>query len=160
MTGSKNQIFSATLLPLPLPVLLLISQSELCRHLKSTMDKIVNKEMPRKPYAIDEDGEVIMILENANAPFAVWSENKKDVEISQESETKKEITKYEYRIQVSAKHLMLASPVFKKTLSGGWEESITLAKKGPVEIKVDSWDVGAFVIFYEDYPLSTQCHTA
>lgn len=106
------------------------------------------KEMTDKTHVIDEDGEVIIILENANAPFAVWSDNEQDVEIPQESETKNDETaKNEYRIQVSAKHLMLASPVFKKALSGGWKESFTFVNKRSVEIKVDSWDIGAFVIF-------------
>ncbi|OJJ88525.1 uncharacterized protein ASPGLDRAFT_162963 [Aspergillus glaucus CBS 516.65] len=104
--------------------------------------------MTDKTHVIDEDGEVIIILENANAPFAVWSDNEQDVEIPQELETKNDETaKNEYRIQVSAKHLMLASPVFKKTLSGGWKESFNFVNKGSVEIKVDSWDIGAFVIF-------------
>jgi hypothetical protein len=50
------------------------------------------------------------------------------------------------RIQVSAKHLMFASSVFKKILTGGWKESITYLQKGSVEITTESWDTEAFLI--------------
>lgn len=51
-------------------------------------------------------------------------------------------------IQVSAKHLMLASPVFKSMLTGSWKESVTFSKlqKGYIEITTESWDVDAFLI--------------
>lgn len=50
------------------------------------------------------------------------------------------------RIQVSAKHLMFASPVFKRLLTGGWKESIAYFQKGSVEITADGWDVEALII--------------
>ncbi|KAL3472861.1 hypothetical protein BJX99DRAFT_261927 [Aspergillus californicus] len=43
-------------------------------------------------------------------------------------------------IQVSAKHLTLASPVFKQNLNGGWKE------KGSVEIFAEGWDIDAFLV--------------
>lgn len=56
--------------------------------------------------------------------------------------------KQEYiRIRVSAKHLMLASPVLKKTLSGGWKESALFAKKGSIDLVVQGWDLEAFLLF-------------
>lgn len=51
-----------------------------------------------------------------------------------------------FRIQVSAKHLILASPVFKKILTGGWKESVTYLQKGSVEITAESWDLEALLI--------------
>jgi hypothetical protein len=51
-----------------------------------------------------------------------------------------------FRIQVSAKHLMLASPMLKKTLSGGWKESVSLLNKGSVEITVHNWDLEALLL--------------
>ncbi|KAL4772406.1 hypothetical protein BDW60DRAFT_222340 [Aspergillus nidulans var. acristatus] len=51
-----------------------------------------------------------------------------------------------FRIQVSAKHLILASSVFRKILTGGWKESITYLQKGSVEITADSWDLDALLI--------------
>ncbi|KAJ5903149.1 hypothetical protein N7504_005532 [Penicillium tannophilum] len=51
-----------------------------------------------------------------------------------------------FRIQVSAKHLTFASPVFKKLLTGGWKESITYFQKGSVEITAETWDIDALMI--------------
>ncbi|KAL4861605.1 hypothetical protein BDV12DRAFT_180004 [Aspergillus spectabilis] len=51
-----------------------------------------------------------------------------------------------FRIQVSAKHLTLASPVFKQILTGGWKESATLLQKGSVEISAKGWDIDAFLV--------------
>jgi hypothetical protein len=51
-----------------------------------------------------------------------------------------------FRIQVSAKHLMLASSVFKKILTGGWKESVTYLQKGSVEITTEAWDIEALLI--------------
>lgn len=50
------------------------------------------------------------------------------------------------RIQVSAKHLMLASPVFKKALTGKWKEGSTFVGTGSVVITTEGWDVEAFLI--------------
>jgi hypothetical protein len=35
-----------------------------------------------------------------------------------------------FRIQVSAKHLIFASSIFKKILTGGWKESVAYLEKG------------------------------
>jgi hypothetical protein len=51
-----------------------------------------------------------------------------------------------FRIQVSAKHLMLASSVFKKILTGGWKESVAYLQKGSVEITTEGWDIEALLI--------------
>ncbi|EQL37997.1 hypothetical protein BDFG_01014 [Blastomyces dermatitidis ATCC 26199] len=51
-----------------------------------------------------------------------------------------------YRIQVSAKHLTLASPVFKKTFTGGWKESVNFLESCSVEITMDGWDLEALLI--------------
>lgn len=50
------------------------------------------------------------------------------------------------RIQVSAKHLIFVSSVFKKMLSGTWKESIAFLQKGLVEVTAESWDLEAFLI--------------
>lgn len=64
-----------------------------------------------------------------------------------------------FYIQVSAKHLIFASPVFKGILTGGWKESISYLQKGSVEITADSWDIEAFLVVlhaihgkYKDIP--------
>ncbi|OJI99232.1 hypothetical protein ASPVEDRAFT_50748 [Aspergillus versicolor CBS 583.65] len=51
-----------------------------------------------------------------------------------------------FRIQVSAKHLILASSVFKKILTGGWKESVTFLKERSVEITAEGWDIEALLI--------------
>ncbi|KAE8396833.1 hypothetical protein BDV37DRAFT_277353 [Aspergillus pseudonomiae] len=61
-----------------------------------------------------------------------------------------------FRIQVSAKHLILSSPVFKKTLTGGWQESFLLLKKGSVEITVFGWDLEAFIILMDIFHCQPQ----
>jgi hypothetical protein len=55
-------------------------------------------------------------------------------------------SKVDVRIQVSAKHLMLASPVFKRALTGKWKEGSTFVGTGSVEITTEGWDVEAFLI--------------
>ncbi|KAJ5654534.1 hypothetical protein N7490_001537 [Penicillium lividum] len=51
-----------------------------------------------------------------------------------------------FRIQVSAKHMMFASQVFKNILTGGWKESIGYMKKGSVEVTAESWNIEALLI--------------
>lgn len=41
---------------------------------------------------------------------------------------------------------MLASRVFRKTLSGEWKEGHTLADKGSTEIRLSDWNFGALLI--------------
>ncbi|KAI7976404.1 hypothetical protein EIK77_000229 [Talaromyces pinophilus] len=63
-------------------------------------------------------------------------------------DTDKYQSEHNVYIQVSAKHLMLASPVFKSMLTGSWKESVTSSKlqNGSIEISTDSWDIDAFLI--------------
>ena len=51
------------------------------------------------------------------------------------------------RIRASAKHLTLASPVFKSLLLGGWKESSSFLDKGSTELTVSGWDLEAFLVF-------------
>lgn len=128
--------------------------------------------MDQPTHIIDPDGEVMIILSNANAPFPpeasvtekpneVPLEKKDDDESSestmsdvlgddkkgvQQNDSNKDLTKPRFCIQVSAKHLTTASPVFKKLLTGSWKESVTFLQKGSVEITTESWDIEAFLI--------------
>ncbi|EDP50765.1 conserved hypothetical protein [Aspergillus fumigatus A1163] len=61
-----------------------------------------------------------------------------------------------FRIQVSAKHLTLASPIFKETLSGRWKEGLRLLKEGSVEIPIRNWDLEAFLILMDILHCQTQ----
>jgi hypothetical protein len=118
-------------------------------------------EMDQLEHIIDPDGEVIIELRNANAPFAEWkseiisldsegseldsTEVEENIDQTQHNAGKDSAAKC-FRIQVSAKHLMLASPVFKKLLGGGWKENATFLQKGSVEITAEGWDIEAFLI--------------
>ncbi|KAJ5801629.1 uncharacterized protein N7518_003697 [Penicillium psychrosexuale] len=121
-------------------------------------------------HAIDPDGEVIIVLRNANSPFAqapgittpgmTLSESshcfKSPAEVIKISVTypgkptnndpATEAQACELSIQVSAKHLIFASSVFKSILTGAWKESITYMEKGSVEITAESWDFEALLI--------------
>ncbi|KAJ5135222.1 uncharacterized protein N7515_004500 [Penicillium bovifimosum] len=145
-------------------------------------------------HIIDPDGEVIIILRNADCPFAQPAETPtsgdSDQGLDGEAQSPVELSKAQLqsleektlkkgkldanltapestspneepaaeedlaaspdldclRIQVSAKHLMFASPVFKRMLTGGWKESILYAQKGSVEVTAESWDVEALLI--------------
>ncbi|RAL02499.1 uncharacterized protein BO80DRAFT_379015 [Aspergillus ibericus CBS 121593] len=154
-------------------------------------------------HIIDPDGEVIIILRNANAPFAQPDEDiiagvasdplkasdsvqslaaeagrpgaegisstathaPSPIEESSSASTEEPPAEEQpveeqaetgsspespdedcIRIQVSAKHLIFASSVFKKTLTGGWKESVTYLQKGSVEITAEGWDLVALLI--------------
>lgn len=80
------------------------------------------------------------------------SEPESEPEYEAVDEFTREIDQYQSEdvvfIQVSAKHLMLASPVFKAMLTGSWKERIPFSQlqKGSIEITAESWDVDAFLI--------------
>lgn len=128
--------------------------------------------MEQPTHTIDPDGEVMIILSNANVPFAPEASiTKQNVEKADDEDDDKS-TEFEmsefttgdsgvhhndrnndkesnsphFCIQASAKHLTSASPVFKKLLTGSWKESITFQQKGYVEITTESWDIEAFLI--------------
>ncbi|RHZ65380.1 hypothetical protein CDV55_106425 [Aspergillus turcosus] len=63
-----------------------------------------------------------------------------------ETEVAEQLDESCFRIQVSAKHLILASSFFKKLLKGAWKESLTYLQKGSVEITADTWDIEALLI--------------
>ncbi|KAJ5945989.1 hypothetical protein N7454_002828 [Penicillium verhagenii] len=123
-----------------------------------------DKNMSHSTHIIDPDGEVIIMLRNANSPFAQMPEDrtlgKKVIGVNvpvivdkinapeeniPEEGVHKEATS-EIRIQVSAKHVMFASSFFKKSLTGLWKESMSYQQEGSVEITADGWDLGAFLI--------------
>ncbi|KAL4936611.1 hypothetical protein BDV06DRAFT_233252 [Aspergillus oleicola] len=124
-------------------------------------------------HVLDSRGEVILVILNSNAPFADWiPPSGEDVKSSHPSkqvttqEQKKNDTNLEdsaqdtedvpdasaenvnpdVRIQVSARHLMLGSPVFDKMLSGNWAEGRELKEIGSIELSMDGWDIEALLV--------------
>ncbi|KAJ9205085.1 hypothetical protein DTO164E3_1708 [Paecilomyces variotii] len=69
-----------------------------------------------------------------------------DHNFAQQDNREETLKEKSFRIQVSAKHLVLASPVFKQILTGGWKESVTYLQKGSVEITTEGWDIEALLI--------------
>ncbi|OAX83944.1 hypothetical protein ACJ72_01685 [Emergomyces africanus] len=110
--------------------------------------------MGQQTHILDPDGEVIIVLSDPNPPFAVAGVTNRSTNENcdfnpggtEQYDCDEALSEREYRIQVSAKHLTLASPVFKKTLLGNWNESVTFLQKGSVEITTTGWDIEAFLI--------------
>lgn len=65
---------------------------------------------------------------------------------AQQGDNDNDLAERSFCIQVSAKHLTFSSPVFKRILTGGWKESVTLLEKGSVEVIAESWDIHALLI--------------
>ncbi|KAJ5462470.1 hypothetical protein N7530_010675 [Penicillium desertorum] len=129
-------------------------------------------------YIIDPDGEVIIILRNADSPFAQPLEDtvtgmalpepshatqspaqrhstipgpEQIKDPSPEDPAAKEkidepLVENCFYIQVSAKHLMFSSCVFKSVLTSGWKESIEFQQKGSIELTAESWGIEEFLI--------------
>jgi hypothetical protein len=51
-----------------------------------------------------------------------------------------------FYIQVSAKHLMFSSCVFKSVLTSGWKESVEFQQKGSIELTAEGWGIEEFLI--------------
>ncbi|KAK0619421.1 hypothetical protein B0T14DRAFT_432395, partial [Immersiella caudata] len=89
-------------------------------------------------YVMDPSGDVILTLSNPNAPFAIW-----DASPQEESQTNS-ILSESATFLVSSRHLILASPMFKAMLTGGWKEGDK--SNGTAEVGAEDWDTEALVI--------------
>lgn len=98
--------------------------------------------MAHKSHIIDDDGEVTIILQSLNAIFAIWDNDIGGNELSstQKNRDDNKIINGEYRIKVSVRHLMFVSPVFKKTLYGGWKKKASLSSR--LEQQRFEWQLG------------------
>lgn len=122
--------------------------------------------MDHSTHIIHPDGELIIVLHNANAPFAHYSENNDPEDaLSVDDTPANDTPEYDtpedcivkmqpceqldnrvFRIQVSATHMMFASSYFKKCLTGPWKERETYQQKGFVEVPAEGWDFEALLI--------------
>lgn len=105
--------------------------------------------MDQPTHVLDPDGEVIIILRDANSPFAPASENPPgtfDETSVTNAAPHPPVDIATPRIQVSAKYLTFASSVFKSMLTGGFKESKDLSQNGSVEITAQDWDVEALLV--------------
>ncbi|KAK6810478.1 hypothetical protein RU639_013748 [Aspergillus parasiticus] len=125
-------------------------------------------------HIFDPDGEVNIILQCLEYHFAPWDDHEEppaeepptegppaeeppveEPVIFKEQLEEEHVKTQVFRIQASAKHLILASPVFQKALTEGWKEGFHLLEKGAVEITISGWDLDAFLILMNYY----QCQT-
>ncbi|KAE8137765.1 hypothetical protein BDV38DRAFT_271073 [Aspergillus pseudotamarii] len=119
--------------------------------------------MDQPTHIFDPDGEVIITLQGPAHTFAPWNADGKtpakegSVEgapveeapagvILDDQHEEEHVKEQSYRIQASAKHLIFASPVFKKALTGRWNEGFQLFKTGVVQITTSGWDLDAYLI--------------
>jgi hypothetical protein len=113
---------------------------------------------------VDPDGDVILELEYANDPFAqegssgstpiqnpdsnALAKDGSSLDTSSSQDTaksEKAVTTELVTFRVSSRHLILASPVFKSALTGGWKEGVKT--EGEFHISSQGWDATALGIF-------------
>ncbi|KAL2159253.1 hypothetical protein VTH06DRAFT_2688 [Thermothelomyces fergusii] len=87
-------------------------------------------------HEVIQDGDVVLVLNNPNAPFAVWDSS----DAPSPSPATGSVT-----FLVSSHHLKSASPVFSAALTGPWDESVPAAD-GRRRIAAEHWDPEALLI--------------
>ncbi|RAL17422.1 uncharacterized protein BO97DRAFT_430430 [Aspergillus homomorphus CBS 101889] len=110
---------------------------------------------------IDPDGELVIVLRNFDKPFAEETKYLGVNMVALDSLIEKlenwsspttnvnpiaDLAGKAYRIQVSAKHLALASSYFKTLLGGSWKETTTPFPSGFIEIAANGWGIDALLI--------------
>jgi hypothetical protein len=94
-------------------------------------------------HEIVPNGDVVLVLQNPNAPFAVWNDPAGPASASAEDESPYSASPL--RFLVSSHHLKSASSVFCAALTGPWMES-ACTKDGRHEITTEDWDVEALLV--------------
>ena len=117
-------------------------------------------------HELDPKGDTILVLRNANAPFAVWDDPKRENVASQaaasettqiaESSSQDETTTDppapqpeppHIHFRLSSRHLILASRYFEKMMEGPWSESGTIPSfESPRIVYADDWDEQVLLI--------------
>jgi hypothetical protein len=120
-------------------------------------------------HVIDPDADTIITLRNASTNFAPWIkeeapvyeleekeeeiEGKEDEQEEGNEEAQEEGEEVIY-FRVSSRHLMLASPWFKRLLKKeGWSESVRSEADGLLRINAADWDEDAFLILLNMFHL-------
>ncbi|KAK0108249.1 hypothetical protein ONS95_003067 [Cadophora gregata] len=97
----------------------------------------------------DPDGDLILLFQNAVVESSVTTEDEEPPQKKFKSNGSKglgETETSEIRMQVSSKHLGLASPVFKAMLGHGFKEGEAFRADGKVEIPLPDDDAAAMTI--------------
>ena len=113
---------------------------------------------------MDSSGDAILTLKLPNDALVVWvneipvteemnspSSTRNDVEqasaedsTEQDMKEEKTASSDSVTFRVSSRHLILASPVFKAALTGGWKEAD--ASNGELQISAEDWDTKAMTV--------------
>jgi hypothetical protein len=105
--------------------------------------------MSTATHEIAPEGDIILVVENPNAPFAPCPPPA-STQLSATTESANALDDAgpspKVRIRVSSAHLKLTSPFFQRALSGNWKEARTLRESGSVEIETSDWDVEALLL--------------
>ncbi|KAK1240579.1 hypothetical protein MKX07_004607 [Trichoderma sp. CBMAI-0711] len=103
--------------------------------------------MEPKLHELDPKGDTLLILRNANAPFAVSAPSNTG---SQQNRLTlgSAAGKPEVRMRLSARHLTLASAYFQKLTANEWKETTTEGDYSYV-VSAEDWDEQALLILME-----------
>ena len=114
--------------------------------------------MSESSYEVDSDGDLLIILSIPREPFALWEiveapgpslptgppaiGNPGVFYVPSDEPTPDgvEHPSRQLQLKVSSKHLMIASPRFKKMLSGDWVEAKTIHPDGYRHVELEGFD--------------------
>ncbi|KAK2045210.1 hypothetical protein LZ31DRAFT_464818 [Colletotrichum somersetense] len=114
-------------------------------------------------HAVDPEGDVVLVLRNPKAPFAVWEcfdwgpeEMPRDpspepvgfgsVDDSQTAQNGQSDEEPEVKFLLSSRHLILASRYFSAKLNGTWKEATPHAIDRRYHLEASDWDPEALLI--------------
>ncbi|KAL1853951.1 hypothetical protein Daus18300_011618 [Diaporthe australafricana] len=97
---------------------------------------------PNIDYDLDVEGDVILTLQNPNAPFA----HAEDEGSEPEQSTGSKGEDHQVLFRLSSRHLISASPYFRAMLTGPWRENTSRSDDSLYTLDASDWDEEAFQI--------------
>lgn len=122
-------------------------------------------------YSLHPKGDLILILSNPDAPFAVWSdslvwpdamlrksaagpasddsadESEQNDELEDSARLLEDTELPEVRFRLSSQHLVLASPYFRAMLDGPWKE-VSADANATHTVRAEDWNTNALLILF------------
>jgi hypothetical protein len=105
--------------------------------------------MSASSYQVDSDGDLLIILTIPREPFAPWElveapaieePGGSDGPTDESTSDGGEHSSGQLQLKVSSKHMMMASPRFRKMLSGDWVEAKTIHSDGYRHVELEGFD--------------------
>lgn len=135
----------------------------------TSLQHLLQLDMTGAHHILDPDGDLILVFSVTNRQTVILNGNiaqepSKQVaaadsqtsgssnqpaaaeQIGQQETSKDANEDQRVHMRVSSKHLALASPVFRRMLSGPWQEAQNLAAGDKSEIETECWNVDAMLI--------------